>query len=93
MELIQQMAFAKKMTERAAAVKDWRLSKKNKEMRDAARKLAEGKGYIVATDTEMMGKFNTRHTRARDNKKHLWCLYDSIPNARGMVEISAMCVR
>lgn len=85
--------FAKKMTERAANVKDWRLSKKDKEMRAEARKLAEGKGYMIATDAEMIEKYNMKYTKARDERKHIWCYFDSTPNANGKVEISVVCVR
>ena len=93
MKLINAIQFAKKMTERAANVKDWRLSKKDKEMREMARQLAEGKGYIIATDAEMMGKYNLKHTSERDSLKHVWCFYPSIANANGKVNITVVCVR
>jgi hypothetical protein len=60
MSLQENMNFAAAMTKKAAEVKDYRLNKEGKRMREIARELVSGKGYIIATASEMRAKYGDR---------------------------------
>jgi hypothetical protein len=60
MSLQENINFAAAMTKKAAQVKDYRLNKEGKRMREIARELVAGKGYIIATTGEMRQKYGNR---------------------------------
>lgn len=56
--LSKRIEVAKKMTARSAALKDYKVrSKKKREMREIARNLTAGKGYIIASPEEMEKRY------------------------------------
>lgn len=60
MTLTNRVNIAKRMTANAAALKDWRIrNKHNRAMREIARELTAGKGYIIATVKELAAKYGT----------------------------------
>lgn len=50
MTLEARIRSAKAATAETASLKDWRINRHNRSMREAARQLASGKGYMIATD-------------------------------------------
>lgn len=60
MTLTNRVNIAKRMTANAAALKDWRIrNKHNRAMREIARELTAGKGYLIATVKELAAKYGT----------------------------------
>lgn len=91
--------FAKMQTAKAASVKAWRITTKaDKELQAIARKMAEGKGYEIATDAEIFAKYGElcksfKCAKVRDNKPRIWCIYAGVADYRGRVSLSVTCVR
>lgn len=60
MTLTNRVNIAKRMTAETAALKDWRIrNKHNRAMREIARELTSGKGYLIATVKELAAKYGT----------------------------------
>lgn len=58
MSLTNRVNIAKRMTANTAALKDWRIrNKHNRAMREIARELTAGKGYLIATVKELAAKY------------------------------------
>lgn len=58
--LTNRVNIAKRMTASTAALKDWRIrNKHNRAMREIARELTAGKGYLIATVKELAAKYGT----------------------------------
>lgn len=56
--LTTRVNIAKRMTANTAAMKDWRIrNKHNRAMREIARELIAGKGYIIASVRELAEKY------------------------------------
>lgn len=56
--LTNRVNIAKRMTASTAALKDWRIrNKHNREMREIARELTAGKGYVIATVKDLAAKY------------------------------------
>lgn len=91
--------FAKEQTAKAASVKAWRITTKaGKALQDAAKEMAAGKGYEIATDAEIFAKYGElckgfKCAKVRDNKRRIWCIYMGIADYRGRVTLSVVCVR
>lgn len=79
MTLTTRVNIAKQMTMNTAAMKDWRIKNKhNHAMREIARKLIDGKGYIIASIRELAEKYgNLCHyeiTIPDADMKYVWGL-------------------
>lgn len=58
--LATRINIAKRMTANTAALKDWRVrNKHNITMREIARELTAGKGYVIASVKELAAKYGT----------------------------------
>ena len=58
MTLQQRINYAKLMTKRSAAVKDYKVRRKDqRELREIARELTAGNGYIIASPNEMSQRY------------------------------------
>lgn len=58
--LTKRVNIAKRMTANTAALKDWRVrNKHNRSMREIARELTAGKGYVIASVKELAAKYGT----------------------------------
>ena len=58
MTLTQAIELAKKITNRAAGTKDWRLTnKRDRGMKDLAVELSQGKGYILASPKSIAERY------------------------------------
>lgn len=69
--------LAKARTTESASVKDWRIrNKRARAMRDAARELVAGKGYAIATVTEMRERFGdlVRYREDFAGKNRVWAV-------------------
>lgn len=56
--LTNRVNIAKRMTAETAALKDWRIrNKHNRAMREIARELTTGKGYLIASVKELAAKY------------------------------------
>ena len=71
---------AARFTRQAADTKDWRLRRKHdRKMKEIAKALTEGRGYIIATDKELAqiypGLF--RGTTGEESKRMIWAVYFS----------------
>lgn len=83
MTLTNRVNIAKRMTANAAALKDWRIrNKHNRAMREIARELTAGKGYLIATVKELAAKYGPLchyETAAPGaDEKHVWGLQMNI---------------
>ena len=91
--------FAKEQTAKAASVKAWRITTKaGKALQDAAKEMASGKGYEIATDAEIFAKYGDlcpifKVAKVRDNNPRIWCIYTGVADYRGRVSLSVVCVR
>lgn len=79
MTLTNRVNIAKRMTANTAALKDWRIrNKHNRAMREIARELTAGKGYLIATVKELAAKYGTLchydTTAPGADVKHIWGL-------------------
>lgn len=60
MTLTNRVNIAKRMTANTAALKDWRIrNKHDRAMREIAREISGGKGYIVASVKGLAAKYGT----------------------------------
>lgn len=58
MTLIQSINLAKALTRASANVKDWLVTNRHdRQMREIARDLNNGKGYIIATPAELANRY------------------------------------
>lgn len=58
LSLIDCINYAKKATKRASEVKDWRLTRKHdRQMKKLAIELSKGKGYIIATSSDLHERY------------------------------------
>lgn len=56
--LTNRVNIAKRLTAETATIKDWRIrNKHNRAMREIARELTAGKGYIIASVKELTAKY------------------------------------
>lgn len=88
--LQQRVAIAKNFCAKTANMKDWQVrNNHNRAMREIARELIRGKGYIIATEEEMNEKYGYPcDKKCQDKKKHIYSLcYNSIFNKIGFVSI------
>lgn len=77
MTLTARANIAKRMTAKAATLKDWRVvNKHNRAMREIAREMTSGKGYIIATVKELAAKYGKlchyETTAYGADKKEIW---------------------
>lgn len=77
--LANRVNIAKRMTANTAALKDWRIrNKHNITMREIARELTAGKGYVIASVKELSDKYGTLCHYSPDSpeayKKRVWGL-------------------
>lgn len=73
--LMSRIRFAKRKTAESAALKDWRVrNKRNYAMREIAREITNGKGYIIATVDELRTKYGSlcHYETATDTQKQIW---------------------
>ena len=89
--------IARRMTVRAAETKAWRIrDKASRALQEVARELIADKGYIIATDSEILTRYNkffrVKFT-IRDDAKRIWAVTESTRNSSGKVELSIVCVR
>lgn len=77
--LTKRVNIAKRMTEETANMKDWQVrNRHNRAMREIARGISDGKGYIIASVRELTQKYgnlchyDTIATGA--DAKHVWGL-------------------
>lgn len=73
------MNIAKRMTANTANIKDWQIrNKHNRAMREIARELTAGKGYLIATVKELAAKYGTlchyETTAPGADEKRVWGL-------------------
>lgn len=58
MTLTSRVNLARRITANTAAIKDWRVTNKhNRAMREIARQLTAGKGYIIASARELKQRY------------------------------------
>nr|DAE32977.1 MAG TPA: hypothetical protein [virus sp. ctoYX9] len=58
MTLTNRVNIAKRITANTAAIKDWRVrNKHNRALREIARQLTAGKGYIIASVRELKQRY------------------------------------
>lgn len=81
--LTNRVNIAKRMTSETAALKDWRIrNKHNRAMREIARELTAGKGYIIASVKELVAKYGTlchyEATAPGADEKHVFGLQMNI---------------
>lgn len=94
--LVRRIEIARKMTARAASVKDWRLNRKaDREAKaEAVRLTKEGRGYVIATPREIRAMypflFQFEDGPDRD-KKMVWAFCPSYPYGDGRCRIF-LCV-
>lgn len=81
--------MAKRMNAAVASVKDWRLNRKvDRAMKEAAAKLNEGKGYILATPSELGAMYSAfvggNHVPGSDDEnKAIWAFFHTTPDKHG----------
>lgn len=90
--LQMRVSIAKNFCAKTANMKDWQVrNKHNRAMREIARELMRGKGYIVATSQEMEAMYGQLFHVAGaclDQKKCVWGLdYNDIFNKIQFVKI------
>lgn len=78
-KLTNRVNIAKLLTAEVAALKDWRVrNKRNRQMREIAREIAGGKGYIIASVQELAQKYgNLCHyetTAPGADRRRVWGL-------------------
>lgn len=84
MTLTNRVNIAKRMTANTAAVKDWRIrNKRNRAMREIARELTAGKGYIIASVKNLSEKYGSLchydTSAIGSEKKRVWAIsYNSV---------------
>ena len=79
MTLTSRINIAKRMTASTAALKDWRIrNKHNRAMREIARQLTAGKGYIIASVRELKQRYGElchyEVTAPGADKKKIWAI-------------------
>lgn len=80
MTLTSRINIAKRMTASTAALKDWRIrNKHNRAMREIARQLTAGKGYIIASVRELKQRYGElchyEVTAPGADKKKIWAIW------------------
>lgn len=87
---------AKRITESAANVKDWRLTRNiDREAKKEAVKLMNGKGYIIATPAELKAMYPSliRWTPGQDaDEKKVWGFYLTSYNPHGRCRVTIAAV-
>ena len=88
MEMTQtsRINIAKRMTASTAALKDWRIrNTHNRAMREIARQLTAGKGYIIASVRELKQRYGElchyEVTAPGADKKKIWAIW-SFPKGK-----------
>lgn len=68
---------AKRLTNEATQVAAWQVrTARDKNLQRLANDLSEGKGYIIASEREMILKYpEYLNFTPKDNKLHIWCIY------------------
>lgn len=90
--LSQIIGIGKKMCQRSADVKSWRIGRKaDRELHTLAKELVAGRGYFWATDVEMTENYGIKHT-PRDDRRHAWTVMAGIPDSSGRVRLSLVCL-
>lgn len=79
MTLTNRVNIARRMTASTAALKDWRIrNKHNRAMREIARQLTAGKGYIIASVRELKQRYGElchyEVTAPGADKKKIWTI-------------------
>ena len=77
--LTDRVNMAKRITASTAALKDWRVrSKHNRAMREIARQLTAGKGYIIASVKELKQRYGElchyEVTAPGSDRKTIWAI-------------------
>lgn len=77
--LTNRVNIAKAITAETASLKDWKIrNSHNRKMREIARDLTSGKGYIIATARELKAKYGDLcHYQADasdSDRKRIWSL-------------------
>lgn len=90
----KKITIARKITSLTANAKDWRIRNKyNRAMREVARDLTAGKGYIIASARDLSVRygdlFHHEATAADADKKYIWAV--CLPTcANGKILFSAI---
>lgn len=90
--------LATRINARSANVADWRIrSRKNKALRELARKWAEDKGYIIATEEQMFATCHWRLTHKgeptiKDKRTHIWAVKSTPHDQWGRVALNIVMV-
>lgn len=84
--LTDRVNMAKRITASTAALKDWRVrSKHNRAMREIARQLTAGKGYIIASVRELKQRYGElchyEVTAPSADRKTIWAIW-SFPTGK-----------
>ena len=82
--------WAQRITIRSANVKDWRLNKRGRAMKEIAKDIMEGRGYIIATVQELVDRFGRNAfvvVPTDTGKRYIWGVYTSVPNNNGRVTL------
>lgn len=88
---------AQKITRCAADIKPWRVrTKAAKAMHQRAQELAAGRGYIIATDSEIFAEFSEfypalKSAWVRDEKKRVWAIKADFVRG-GFAVFNVVCV-
>lgn len=71
--ITENIDFARYMTEKACEIKDYRLDKRGKAMREMARNCK--RGYFIATDRQVKERFGLKHMAISDERLHIWVFW------------------
>ena len=88
--------MAKRMNASAGETKDWRLSRKiDRAAREEARKLNQGRGYVIATPTEIKDRypeFVTWEPGDDAGQEMVWAFRASVSSRGGRCRINLVRV-
>ncbi len=72
--LSERIAIAKRLTEKATQIKNWKLRRNSdKQLKELAQELNNGKGYIIASAKELTNKYPGL-INSHDTSRHVWAI-------------------
>ncbi len=82
--------IARRMTEKSANVKDWRLNRRGRVLKAIANDIMNDRGYVIGTVSEIVGRFGKNVFKVvpvDDGNRHIWGIIATIPDRNGRVEL------
>lgn len=93
--IAKDIQIAKSFNAEASKIKDWRLLRKiDRQMKEAARKLNEGRGYYLGTISQIRENHpgHGPSVAQEDGRTYMWAYHPGIPDRYGRVRISLVPV-